>query len=231
MKDTNQRKNVYSSKVRVYAICLLFLLPACGGNIKNEQVDAFSNESADSTDLLFSDDFSNESSGWDRISNTDGLTNYVNDQYHIHVNRPDYDVFANPYRSFTDVRIEVDATDVGKVADNNFGLICRYADRNDFYAGLISSDGHYGIFKIKGGGYTLLGMDSMPISPIILPAAEKNLIRLDCIGSTLTLFVNGIQLDARQDTDFGSGDVGLLAGSYGTAGVEIAFDNFKVYSP
>lgn len=210
--------------------CLIFLT-GCGASSKNGQAVDQPQQSGAFTHVVFSDDFSDESSGWDRISNTDGLSNYVDGQYHIQVNRPDFDVFANPYRSFTDVHMEVEAMDVGKVADNNYGLLCRYANRNDFYAGLISSDGHYGIFKVKAGTYSLLGMDSMPTSPAILPAAEKNLIRFDCVGSTLTLSVNGIQLDTRQDAEFVSGDVGLLAGSYKIGGVEIAFDNFMVFNP
>ena len=230
MKKLIHRRNIHKSEV-IGLILGLLLLTACGGSSKNKQVGGQSSGSDDLSNLLFSDDFSSTSSGWDRISTIDGTTNYVDEQYHIQINRPDYDVFANPYRNFNDVRVEVEATDVGGIAKNNFGIICRCANKDDYYAGLVTSDGNYGIFKIKGGASTLLGADTMPTSPVILPAPEMNLIRLDCIGSTLTLYVNGIQLDSRQDTDFNSGDVGLLAGSYKSAGVEIAFDNFKVYSP
>ena len=230
MKNLIHSKNIHKSEV-IGLILGLLLLTACGGSSKNKQMVGQSNGSGDLSKLLFSDDFSNTSSGWDRISTKDGMTNYVDGQYHIQINRTDYDVFANPYRSFNDVRVEVEATDVGGVADNNFGIICRCANKDDYYAGLVTSDGHYGIFKFKGGVSTLLGAETMPTSPVILPAQEMNLIRLDCIGSILTLFVNGIQLDIRQDTDFTSGDVGLLAGSYKTPGVEIAFDNFMVYNP
>jgi hypothetical protein len=230
MKNLIHRKNIHKSEV-IGLILGLLLLAACGGSSKNKEMGGQSSGSGNLTNLLFSDDFSNTSSGWDRISTMDGMTNYEDDQYHIQINRPDYDVFANPYRSFNDVRVEVEATDVGGIADNNFGIICRCANKDDYYAGLVTSDGHYGIFKFKGGVSILLGVETMPTSPVILPAQEMNLIRLDCIGSTLTLYVNGIQLDSRQDAEFKSGDVGLLAGSYKNAGVEITFDNFKVYSP
>jgi hypothetical protein len=43
--------------------------------------------------------------------------------------------------------------------------------------------------------------------------------------------VNGIQLFEVTDSDFSSGDVGVIAGAYDTPGVEILFDNFAVLKP
>jgi len=211
-------------------LCVFFLCVGCGKSAEEKLLEGQIEGSNVVSSLLFSDDFSDTSSGWDRENSDDGMSDYQDDQYHIRINRADFDVFANPYRSFGDVHIEVQATNVGEVADDNYGLICRSVDMHNFYAGLITSDGHYGIFKIKDGTFTLLEGDSMPTSPAILPAGEMNQIRLDCIGSRLTLSVNGIPLDTREDVDFPSGDVGLLAGSYAIAGVEIAFDNFMVFN-
>jgi hypothetical protein len=84
---------------------------------------------------------------------------------------------------------------------------------------------------VKNGEYYLLGLDSMAKNDSIKQGSETNLIRFDCKGDTLTLYVNGIQLDSRQDVDFTQGDVGLLAGSNKNPGVQIVFDNFKVYQP
>lgn len=181
--------------------------------------------------ILFADDFSNSSSGWDRQRNADGITDYENGQYVIQVNRKNVDFFTNPSLSLVDVRLEVEAVNASEVADNEFGLICRFQNKNDFYAGLISSDGYYGLFKIKGGSYQLLGMEVMGQSAAIKTGSEKNLIRLDCVGQDLKLYVNGVQLDVQQDTDFPKGDVGMLAGAYQIEGVKILFDNFVVYKP
>jgi hypothetical protein len=54
---------------------------------------------------------------------------------------------------------------------------------------------------------------------------------VDCIGDTLTLFVNDQQLAQVRDNEFPSGDVGLIAGTYDTPGTDIRFDNFVVYKP
>ena len=71
----------------------------------------------------------------------------------------------------------------------------------------------------------------MAKSPLIKPNSEINLIRLDCKGSNLTLYVNSTQLDSRQDSDFADGDVGLLAGTYANPGLKVIFDNFAVMQP
>jgi hypothetical protein len=213
--------------------CLFFmlLLISCQAN---PLADFFNTQPAASQNagILFTDDFSDTTSGWDRQRSTDGITDYDGGRYLIQVDRANYDYFANPSMSLPDVRIEVEAVNAGGETDNEFGLICRYSGKNDFYAGLISSDGFYGIFKVRGGEYSLLGMDAMAKSGAInTHSEEKNLIRLDCKGQELKLFVNGVQLDARQDADLSTGDVGLLAGSYQNPGVKIYFDNFIVQKP
>lgn len=181
--------------------------------------------------VLFQDDFSNTSSGWDRVRVDDGMTDYDNGAYRIQVNTTDTDVWANPGLSFTDVRVEVDATKIGGPDDNDFGVICRYKDENNFYFGIISSDGYYGIVKVKDGSQNLLGMSELPYSDAIKQGATTNRIRLDCVGSTLTLYANGTLLTSQSDSEFTSGDVGLLAGTYSTPGTDITFDNFQVLKP
>ncbi len=43
--------------------------------------------------------------------------------------------------------------------------------------------------------------------------------------------MNGILVAETQAAEFPSGDVGLIAGSYGQPGTEILFDNFSVLQP
>jgi hypothetical protein len=68
-------------------------------------------------------------------------------------------------------------------------------------------------------------------SDLIAQGAVTNHIRFDCIGPTLTLFVNGTQVDQQTDSEYTTGNVGLVAGSFTTAGTDILFDNFIVYKP
>jgi hypothetical protein len=190
-----------------------------------------SNSGVQTGRVLFQDDFSNPDSGWNRANTSRGETDYADGAYRILVNEPNVDIWSKAGREFTDVRIEVDAFKVGGDRDNRFGVICRAVDATNFYTFIISSDGYYGIGKIKGEQYQLIGMDSLQPSEAIHLGSAFNHIRADCVGSTLTMYVNGKKLAEVQDSEFASGDVGLIAGTYQEPGTDVRFNNFIVYQP
>lgn len=186
---------------------------------------------AGSENVLFQDDFSKSSSGWDRIQSEDGITDYEDGSYRIFVPDTDTELWANPGLDFSDVQIEVDATLESGPEDNDFGVICRYQDIDNFYYFIVTSDGYYGILKVKDGDTELFGGEEMGTTDAVKAGNAANHVRADCVGSTLTLYVNGEQLDSQTDADFVSGDVGLIAGTYGEPDVNILFDNFTVLKP
>lgn len=181
--------------------------------------------------ILFRDDFSSTSSGWDRTTTDSGTTDYQDGGYHIFVQPEYYSLWANPGKSFTDVRVEVDAHRLSGVDDNEYGVICRYVDTGNFYAASISSDGFYGLIRLSDGDFEYVGMEAMQTSDAIHQGSESNHIRLDCVGSSLTLYVNGTQVASAVDSTHTSGDVGLYAGTFGTPGIDIMFDDFVVSRP
>lgn len=193
--------------------------------------DAAPTSPAGGAEVLFQDDFANSSSGWDRIDEAGGITDYADGVYRMVVNEENTDIWANPGLDFTDVHIEVDATKVSGDDNNDFGLICRYVDRENFYFLIVSSDGYYGIGKVVAGDQQLIETESMPPSEDINQGNATNHLRADCVGNKLTLYVNGEFLAEYEDSQFSSGDVGLIAGSFDVPGTEIHFDNFVVLKP
>lgn len=186
------------------------------------------------SNILFQDDFSSTRGGWDQVNVTDGITDYGDGVYRIQINVADTDVWANPADlSFTDTSIEVDATKVAGPDDNDFGLICRYKDGQNFYFGIVSSDGYYAIGIVQNGEQTVIGEDGMQLANegIIKGGNETNHLRFDCVGDTLSLYVNRELIKSVQDANLTTGNVGLLAGTFGETGVEINFDNFVVRKP
>lgn len=183
--------------------------------------------------ILFEDDFSDTSSGWDRIDDEDGITDYYDGGYRILVNQDNRFFFANPGLTDlpNDVRIEVEATKLGGSDDNNFGIICRYQDTSNFYRIIVSSDGFAGIILVQDGTSTNLTGEGLVPFDSALAGNATNEIRVNCIGSTLTLFVNGEQVLTTQDSTFSNGDVGLFAGAFDIVGTDILFDNFIVTRP
>lgn len=182
--------------------------------------------------VLYKDDFSRSSSGWETFSDeNNSLIAYQADGLRIVVNQSQTDLWTRPGKKFTDSWQEVDAIKLGGPDNNHFGLICRYKDQNNFYAFLVSSDGYSGVVKMKGGKMTILGNDSLEFNQSIHQGQVLNRLRAGCIGPVLILFVNGEKILVRQDSDFGAGEIGLIAGSYEKSGVDIYFDNFAVYKP
>jgi hypothetical protein len=188
-------------------------------------------ETVEPLKIRFWDDFSDPESGWNRVTVPEGETNYADGMYRIWIDKPNMDVWAKAGQNFGDARLEVDAIKVGGERNNRFGIICRAVDDSDFYAFFISSDGYYSIGKIKGVQFELIGMQEMQFSRAIKTGSAINHLRADCIGSSLTFYVNGQQLAQVEDTEFSSGDVGLIAGTYETPGIDIRFDDFVVYAP
>jgi hypothetical protein len=105
-------------------------------------------------------------------------------------------------------------------------VVCRYQGRDNFFF-VISSDGYWR-WKVSQGEQKLIGMDSMPPSEVIKKGNVTNHLSAGCVGSQLSLAINGELLIEEEDPDFTSGDVGLIAGSFSEAGVDIHFDNFVV---
>jgi hypothetical protein len=190
------------------------------------------------SNVLFQDDFSDPSSGWDQFSDADGITDYDNGSYRIRIDQPEFTFWANPGLGNTlpsDVRIDVDATKIGGPDFNDFGVICRYSGSGssaNFYEFIISSDGYAGIVLVTDSSQDVISTEGQLQSfDAIKQGSTSNHIRVECFGNLLTLFVNGEMLTSVTDSTLTSGDVGLLASTYDEAGVDILFDNFIVTMP
>lgn len=182
--------------------------------------------------VLFQDDFSNTASGWKNHNDSPfGSRYYVDGGYRIKVNSIHSLIVSTPGLSLSDTYIYVNATKHAGPDDDNYGILCRWRDNNNFYFMVISSDGYYGIGKLSNGHQTLIGKDKMLPSEVINQGLSSNHLRVDCVGDSLSLYVNGEHLISVIDTDFTYGDVGLLAGTFGEPGTDILFSNFSVIKP
>jgi hypothetical protein len=182
--------------------------------------------------VLYSDDFSDPPSGWGVWSRGGAKVEYHGEGLRIQVNESQYDFWSVAGKNFKDVQVEVDATRLDGPDDNDYGILCRYMDKDNFYMLVVTSDGYYGIAKMKNGQYSMIGSDQLQYTgSAIHDGKTSNHLRADCVGSILRLYANGQILMEAHDTDFASGDVGLLAGAYDAAGVDLLFDNFVVKKP
>jgi len=181
--------------------------------------------------VLFYDDFSNTASGWQENSGEQGDTTFAEGKYRITVKNSNFDLWSNPGKNYTDSKIEVDTTRQGGPESNRFGVQCRYTDSDNYYFAVISSDGYYGIGKVVKGEQNFIPKNGMQVTDTIYAGSAVNHIRFDCVGTRLTLYINGDYVEAVDDSDLTAGDVGLLAGTFEEKGTKILFDNLVVFQP
>lgn len=219
-------------RMKVKLPLIILVLSLISGACSVSELSAFFGKYPETSgSLLFQDNFSDPSSGWDRIRTEQGMTDYDGESYRVVVNTPNADYWANPGLNFTDVSVEVDAAKINGPDDNNLGLLCRYQNRENFYFLIISSDGYYGIGKVEDGNQVLIEPEQMYPSAVILEGNQNNHLRAVCDGNQLTLYVNGIKVAETEDQSFLEGDVGLIVGTFDQPGVDVVFDNLIVTVP
>ena len=182
------------------------------------------------SNVLFSDDFSNSKTGWDEYQDSEMMTGYDNGMYVVLNDVPQYYTYAYANKNLTDTSVEVESTLISGPMDVESGIICR-SNGDNFYYGIVSIDGYYGIAKAIGDDFSYIQADSMYSNSAINLGNETNKIRFDCVGNTLTLYVNGELLTSVTDNDLSSGDIGFIVGTYDEGGAKFGFDNLVVTKP
>jgi hypothetical protein len=181
-----------------------------------------------SVDILYSDDFSNIDSGWPQDRTGNGVADYEDGGYRILVDKDNTYYWSHPDQFFSnDLRVEADAAVLGGPELNEFGIICRHLDEQNYYYFTISSQGHVVIGGLINDEYTTLAEDDVTF---VLPGNATNHLAADCVGSTLTFYVNDQQALTTSDSSIIAGDVGLIAGTYDEVNVDIMFDNLVVFA-
>lgn len=182
--------------------------------------------------ILFMDDFSDPTSGWPVYNDDQYMDDYYNGAYRMVENDINTTSWVYPDEfDVNDVLIKVDATKNAGPDENDMGLICRYQNEDQFYAGIITSDGYYGITKMTPDDFLVIGGEYLEYSDLINQGSATNTIQFDCVGDVFTLYVNGYQLDQRTDTEYIGGTFGLIIGTYETPGTDILYDNFSAFEP
>jgi len=181
--------------------------------------------------ILFKDDFSYESGGWTTHEDPISFSGYSQGGFRLWVNVPDYQFWSVPGLNFKDTLIYSRVRKLGGPDDNIIGLLCRYQNKSNYYAFVISSDGYYGIYKMLDGEQSLINQEHLDFNPTINQGNNVNEIQAVCVADQLMLFVNGIKLIEAQENTLLSGDVGLIVGNFSDAGVDVLFDDFIVVKP
>ncbi len=179
--------------------------------------------------ILFADDFSDPSTGWSQRDEPGGWTRYEDGALHITVRMPELFVWSAAGRHFEDFTVEVDGRLVEGPANGTYGIIFRQQDNRNFYEFDISADGYYALIRFVDGEWQPI-VDWTPTN-VIQQGRSLNRLRVDAVGNSIRVYVNGQLLASVNDPSFRSGDIALVAGAGHVAGTHVAFDNLKVSEP
>jgi hypothetical protein len=181
------------------------------------------------SEVLFSDNFSYEADVWDTPSDEQWF--YEDGWLHLisySSNASSTKMRANPH--FTDFILEVETKLVRGTDQNWHMVVCRWQDTDNYYDFGITADGYYETQKWVDGNRTTI-VPPTNSSYINQGIGAVNLIHIECIGSNLSLSVNGHLLVSVMDTTFTGGNIALATYTRTDTFTEVAFDNIVVSAP
>jgi len=183
------------------------------------------------TVVLLQEDFSDPGSGWEANEFDSGTVGYSQGEYVVISTDPGGAMWGMAGQNFTDVMIEVEATQVRAPSNNNndYGVMCRLNFTGDGYSFNISGDGFYSIQIMADNQFS--DLVAWTESSAINKGTATNKIQVICQSSTLVLMVNGEKLVEVIDDTYTEGDIALAATTYEDEPTEIHFDNLLVRRP
>lgn len=134
-------------------------------------------------------------------------------------------------RTLDDVTVEASVGSNTITGDDaSFGVICRWrlasdGTASDYYAFTIAPNGYAAI----GTTRDFLWQTAKPISAIRTGRDATNVVRAECVGDRLTLYVNGTRVKSVVDDAIAAGDVAVTLENYARRGRATAhFDDVRV---
>lgn len=186
--------------------------------------------STPSPTVILSDDFS--SPQWGTGTDTDSAVEYANGTLQMIVYTPSYFVWSTPNdQDYSNIHMEVTALTNGTDSTTAFGLMCNQQTdaSNSFYYFAITPAGDYAITKATAGedDVVLTNNGKWGSSDSIATNAGSYRIGADCGNGTLTLYVDGKQIDSVSDASYVNGGVALFTSSGPEiTSANVSFDDF-----
>lgn len=180
--------------------------------------------------VLLSDDFS--SPQWGTGTDADSSVEYANGALQMIVYTKNYFVWSTPdNQDYQNIHMEVTAINNGTDSNTVFGLMCNQPADADYsyYYFAITPAGQYAIVKATVGesDVILTNNAQWEFSDLIAADAASYRIGADCGNGTLTLYVNGQQIDSVSDASYVSGGIALfMYTSDEVVSSDISFDDF-----
>jgi serine/threonine protein kinase len=184
-------------------------------------------------DAILEDDFSDDSV-WGILSDAESSIQYADEALQMIINSENYFVWTTPdSEEYEDIHMEVTVINNDTDSNTAFGFLCnQQSDDDSFYYLVVTPNGQYVIAKAATGetDIFLTNNDEWGYSDLVAEDASSYRVGADCgTDGTLTLYVDGQEIDSVTDPSYSSGGIGLMTWSgEGSSNANVSFDDFLV---
>jgi hypothetical protein len=184
------------------------------------------------TDPDFSDDFRRDNGVWSNESDERATYAVERRAYQVEIAEENWIGWSFPQPAIdlapADFLVEVDVDHVAGPLNGEAGLVFRFVDEKNFYLFAANHDGQYILQKQVGGEWQTI-VDWTTTDELVSGEGASNRMGVLAEGATLTLLINDRAITQLEDESFTAGSIGLAAGTFADAGLQVAFDNFDLW--
>ncbi len=206
-------------------LCLVMLV-ACA--------DATGVPGAQGADVIFSDGFvPGQMGNWVIEGDNAAQTAVIDEKLVIDLADNNIIQFTTlPDFTFDNFILEVDAQLLQGDLGSSYGVLFRMQDTSRFYRFEITGDGLFMVERRDGeSGWTRF-VDAWTDTPAINQGVgSTNRLKVEALGQSISVYVNGILLHQFTDTAYSSGTIALDAGTFVQPQAQVAFDNVVIRRP
>lgn len=178
--------------------------------------------------LVLETDFSVPLPAWPALEQTTARSGYEDGEYVLEAREAHQQHIVTLDYVYADLILSADTRVVSAAGDGDYGFVCGFQDASHFTALEVSEDGYFSIWKQTGDEISAL-VDWTYADVLI--SGKSLRLSAQCGADALRLAVNGLLLTEYTDPEFSSGLVGIIAGTYTSSQIKIAFDNLEILIP
>lgn len=180
----------------------------------------------------YSDDFRRASDRWPTVDGENGSIAFAQRGLKIKIDTPNQALWTSGQEiaalNPAGLLIEADSARSSGPYNGTYGLLVRFVDNDNFYYFGISGAGTYSFWRVVAGEWTNL-VDWTASDAIKTQDRANNRLAVLAQGDRMLLLANDVPLTYVTDNTFAAGGVGVYAGVYDEAGLDVIFDNMDVW--
>lgn len=184
---------------------------------------------------LYKDDFSDSNGPWGTGTDSDSSVEYAGGGLRMQVFSDNYYIWSGfSDTNYQDIHVEVTVKDNSSDATTAFGIMChQQVTDSAFYYVAMTPAGEYAIVKaaVAQKDAFLTNNGEWARSDLITTHAPSYRVGMDCGNGSITLYVDGKQIDSISDATYTKGKIALFAwSSKEPNGSDVTFDDFVITS-